>query len=269
MNKAGVELSRDDYRCFLAENQKPIDRIIAVLARKYALTSDAQQEFRAVVLLSLVEDDYRILRAFRNESSIWTYLTKVIHNVYVSDRCSRTGRWRPSAAASRIGPLGIELERLIQVEGFLLSDALETLRTKNGEIPQDSLRELGLKASLRRRRKAMSGLRPAQAVADSDPERDLLARERTCRSRDARTILKRSFVGLSDGDRRLLGMRFHRGLTVAEVARRLRLDQKKLYRRMSGALRRLRREIETAGFNRLDMLSMIDERRVDLSLDWD
>jgi hypothetical protein len=54
--------------------------------------------------LKLIENDYRILRSFEGLASLGTYLTTVIARLFLDFQIHEWGRWRPSAAATRLGP---------------------------------------------------------------------------------------------------------------------------------------------------------------------
>lgn len=80
-----------------------VDRVIAFVCRRHRLSPDEGAESAAVVRLKLVEGDYAVLRAFRGQSSIQTYLSVVIQRMVLDHRASAWGKWRPSAEARRGG----------------------------------------------------------------------------------------------------------------------------------------------------------------------
>ena len=91
------------------------------------MTPDAADEFASWARLRLFEDDCAVLRKFRGESTIRTYLTTVLVHLFLDWRNAQWGRWRPTASARRLGPLAIELERLVLRDGRDYEEAVGTL----------------------------------------------------------------------------------------------------------------------------------------------
>ncbi len=109
-----------------------IDRIITRTARRLALGRDEAEDFGSWVRLRLIEDDYRVIRGFAGRSSIATYLTAVVQNLACDYRMRHWGRWRPSAAAERLGVEAVWLEVLRERDGFSLDEAVEKLLADYG-----------------------------------------------------------------------------------------------------------------------------------------
>ena len=78
--------------------------------------------------LRFIENDYAAIRKFRGESSLGTYLTVVVAMLVRDYRVQRWGRWRPSAAARRLGDVAVRLETLVRRNGQAVHEAAETLR---------------------------------------------------------------------------------------------------------------------------------------------
>src|SRR5215211_7323506 len=93
-----------------------IQRTSAAVCRRHGLQRADAQDFTSWVTLRLVENDYAILRRFRGESALTTYLVVVVATLYREYRVKRWGRWRPSAAARRAGPVAVRLETLVHRE---------------------------------------------------------------------------------------------------------------------------------------------------------
>jgi RNA polymerase sigma factor for flagellar operon FliA len=230
-----------------------IDRIAAAMARRQGLSGDEAADMSSWIKLKLVENDYAAFRKFRGESSIGTYLTVVIAMLARDYRVQRWGRWRPSAAARRKGAIAIRLESLIHRQGYHLRQAAELLRTA-GET-QLSDREL---AAMAAQLPVREPLRPVEVGAEP------LASVATLRSADAgietesrqqeadraRRTLDRIMSELPVEDRLILRMHFWEGMSVADIARGLQLEQKPLYRRLERLLAALRQRLTQAGLTR-------------------
>jgi DNA-directed RNA polymerase specialized sigma24 family protein len=73
------------------------------LSRHSGLPEHESDELRSWALFKLVEDDYRILTSWQGRSSFPTYLNVVLVNLMRDYRTHVWGKWRPSAAARRLG----------------------------------------------------------------------------------------------------------------------------------------------------------------------
>jgi RNA polymerase sigma factor (sigma-70 family) len=243
-------LHRQDPETLLRENLPRIDAIAGALCRRHGLVGDAADDFASWVRFKLVEDDYAVLRKFRGESSLPTYLTVVLAMLFREHRVRERGRWRPSAAARREGPVAVRLETLIYRDGHSLGQAAEILRTSGEtDLPDRDIRALLARLPPRRE------LRPVPVGADplestAAPERadaGVLARETDAERRSAEAALFQALDELPAEDRVIVRMRIWEDLSVADVARGLGIPQKPLYRRLERIFGRLRAHLEGAG----------------------
>lgn len=244
------------------DNLELIERIASAISRRHGLRRDDSNDWISWVKLSLIENDYEILHKYRGESMLSTYLTVVVAMLYRDYRVQRWGRWRPSAAARRRGPVAVRLESLVYRQGYRFAEAAETLRVAGHTSLGD--RELAaLLSELPRRRP----LRPVEVPAENASEeasRDAEARpdagidDNELRSLDE--LVMRGVDLLSAEDRVILRMRFWEGASVADIARTLHLPQKPLYRRLERALATLRLYLESVGVSRAEAQELLQER---------
>ena len=237
---------------FLA-NLGAIERIIGTLAWRHGLTGDRAEDFASWAKLRLIENGYAVLRKFRGESAITTYLTVVIAMLVREYRVQHWGRWRPSAAARRRGELAVRLETLVYRDGLTLDEAAHLLRSPTGapltrrELAA-MLRELPARGRPRPVEVGAEPLTGAPAPSQAD---DLVAGAEAVEQRDAADRALRTALGrLSPEEQVILRLHYWEGLSVADVARALGLEQKPLYRRIERALATLRRHLEKCGVTR-------------------
>jgi RNA polymerase sigma factor for flagellar operon FliA len=229
-----------------------IDALSAALARRRGLVGDDAEDFAAHVRAQFVESEYAALRQFRGEAAITTYLSVVIASWLRAYMFAREGRWRPSAAAIRLGPVAVQLERLVSRGGRTGEEAIAELLA-GGDQPytERELRSMlrALPTRLPLRPQVVAGDQAADVPSPSRTEADALleAGEHDLAVARARRALEASLQTLAPEDRLLVSMRFLDGLSVADIARSLRLDQKPLYRRLERALRALRGQLEALG----------------------
>jgi RNA polymerase sigma factor (sigma-70 family) len=226
-----------------------IDRTIERVARRSRLDQSEREEFASWVKLKLIEDDYRILRAFAGRSRLSTYLQRVVQRLYLDSRVALWGKFHPSAEARRLGPTALLLERLTVRDGLLLAEAIEVLRTNHRVAESaEELRKLASALPPRQRRCFLDGTRlpdvpNGSAVTDAGLDREAEARTAAKLQRTLREARR----ALPSDDQMILSMRYDDGLTVAHISRTLGLGQKALYRRLARILKRLRRELEARG----------------------
>jgi RNA polymerase sigma-70 factor (ECF subfamily) len=67
--------------------------------RSVKLTPEDVEDVAAEILLQIVSDDYRVLRDFRRESSLATYLTVVARRICIHELNKKWGKPVPGAAA--------------------------------------------------------------------------------------------------------------------------------------------------------------------------
>jgi RNA polymerase sigma factor for flagellar operon FliA len=226
-----------------------IARLAGMLARRHRLDASEGEEFAAWATARLVEDDYAILRKFGGRSSVETYLTAVVQNLFRDYRNSRWGRWRPSAEATRLGPLAVRLEELLVRDGRPVLEAVRYLCSRDTSLDE---RELGALVKRLPRRTPIrevsldGGGDSAQEVPDPAAEEPGAAEV----VRRVQDVLGEVVASLPPEDGVIVRMRFWDGHTVADIARALHLDQKALYRRLEQLRVRLRAAMEARGIDR-------------------
>ena len=251
-----------NYEQLFLSQMEVIDRVIRFVVRRRRLTTEEAEEFQSIVRLKLIENDYEILRRFQHRSSLQTYLTVVIQRLFLDYRISLWGKWRPSAEARRSGPDAVRLEMLLVRDGLTFDEACEVLMTsRDVAVDRSELEAIAAKLPARTTRRfvgeeALEGL---PASDGGEVERAALRGERQDLAARLRAALDRAMAALDCQDRLVLQMRFEQGLTVAQIAGTMRLDQKKLYRRIDRLLRDLRRALEADGFEAGAVSSLLGE----------
>jgi RNA polymerase sigma factor for flagellar operon FliA len=257
----GPLTERAELEAAVAEHVGWIARTAAHVARRHGLNSEDAEEFGSWVRVRLVARDYEILRKFRGDSSLKTYITVVIATLFRDFRAERWGRWRPSAAARRIGPPAPRLESLVARYGYTLAAAGELLRTR-GETEMSDAELARLLSRLPRRlplRPVEVGTHalesaPAQRGADETVNAAECAR---ARSRVV-GLLTRSLDDLPVEDRAIVRMHFWEGMTVASIATSLGLDAKPLYRRLDRLKAGLRARLEANGVTAAEVRGVLE-----------
>jgi RNA polymerase sigma factor (sigma-70 family) len=238
-----------------------IDRVIGWVCARRGLRGADAEDFASTVKTRLIENDYEVLARFEGRSSLKTYLTVVINRLFLDFQVRRFGKWRSSAEARRLGPVAVRLERLLFRDGLTFDEACGVLRsdTRMSET-RDTLEALRLRLRDRPSRGTdADGDEPVSSVtgalAVERAERQALA-DRTF------SAIRRSLLRLPARDRVFLRLHVEAGLTVAQAARALGLEQKALYRRKEEILKRLRSDLEGEGIGAQDARELLS------TLDW-
>jgi RNA polymerase sigma factor (sigma-70 family) len=239
---------------FLNSQYELINQVIAFTARRHRFNASDAEEFGSLVRLKLVENDYAILRKFEKRSSLRTYLTVVIKRLCLDFRTAQWGKWRPSAEATRQGPVAVLLERLTSRDGYSFSEACELVRTKHDvDLSDSELERLWTLLPKRMPRRQVDERELTNVAADGlDAESAAMQEEDRQEASRFWQTLDRLMDALPAQDRLILKLQFEDGLTVAQISRALKLDQAQLYRRLNGRanglLATLRRQLEAEGF---------------------
>ncbi len=220
-----------------------LTRVIRDVGRQARLSPDDALDFGQTVHLKLLERNYEPVRQFSGRSSFKTYLTVVVRRMLIDWRRTQRGKWRSSAAARRLGPQAMTLERLIYRSGHTLDEAVQMMAARPGAGSTAELERLAAQIPMRWSYRTVSiEVAPVTGAADFDDpvERvdDHLA------SIALRQRLRAALDALPSADRVLLDLRYGRMLRVPAIAAALNADSKTLYRRCEQALRALRSTLQ-------------------------
>jgi RNA polymerase sigma factor for flagellar operon FliA len=255
-------LDRMDPAALFLDSLSAIEGIAASVCRMYSVWGDDADEFASWAKERLMENDYAVLRKYRGESELTTFLTVVVTRLFHAHARERMGRWRPSAAAERLGQVAKDLEVLVHRDGCRLHEAGERLRSSGRTQMSDG--ELGrLLAKL----PAREPLRPVEVGADPLEHAPGAARadERVSAAESERhraAVLSALFAAmrtLQPEERMIVRMNLADGRSVADVARALNLDQRALYRRIERLREQLRSTLESQGISRGDVRELLEE----------
>ena len=234
--------SATDCQRWLTENDRYVQHVVMRVAARHRLSTDDAEELRSIVYLKLVSDDYSVLRRFKGHSSLRTYLTVVVTRVCLDYLIARRGKWRPSAAARRAGPTAMRLEMLTVRDGWPFTQACDVLRIN--ERVTETERELEDIAAVLppRQRPRLVRMDDVDVAHPLVPPADGPMDDDAAGARMHEDLM-RAIEELPSTDRLLIRLRFEEGLTVAQIARALQMDQKALYRRFERILRQLRLQL--------------------------
>ncbi|HXT19303.1 MAG TPA: hypothetical protein VN923_01000 [Thermoanaerobaculia bacterium] len=242
-------------RELLLANLPLIRELVAFSVHRHRLPPSHFEDLEGWVRMRLIENDYAIIASWRRTSSFRTFMTVVVQRL-VLDYCNHVwGKWRPSARAVRLGPLAVALEEQLYRDGRSFDEACEELGARFGATRAELIELFG-KLPRRRRPTRLQPLDPDLAVPSSAPNPE----EWTMRRADGTAVARAVIAGIRRmpaGDRMLLLLRFTEGHSVTAIARALSMPDRRLFRRFDGIMKRLRRELREAGFDRDDVKKVL------------
>jgi RNA polymerase sigma factor (sigma-70 family) len=241
-----------------------IDAAVAHVLRRHRMSVVEREDFAAEVRLALIRYDYRILARFQGQSSLRTYLVVVIKRLFIDYRRRLWGTWRPSAVARQLGPVASRLEMLLYRDGHTLEEAIGLLQAGSTPARREELVALSDRLPLRLARRVHLRQELERPAADqASPEAALECDATAARAQE---VVAQVMASLPSEDRLILRLRFEDDVSAVDIARRLRLDQKRLYRRIERLLAAFRSGLRSRGIDWPDVRSVIERGRCHLRL---
>jgi len=235
-----------------------IDRAIGYVCLRNRVVRDEEEEFGSYVKFKLIESNYAIIRKFEGRSAFATYMTTVIQRMFFQYRVQMWGKWRPSAQARRLGDKGITLERLLTRDGYTYSEAVAVLTTAGPPVfTVEEIEALYVRLPIRQARPVLVA---AMELKNGGPsvEPVLFSSERAVTARHTAATIDAAIATMEAEDQVILRLRFWNARTIPEIGRALRLDQKKLYKRINKLLAQLKLTLEGAGVNAEAACELLD-----------
>jgi RNA polymerase sigma factor for flagellar operon FliA len=243
------------------ENLETIERIASFVAHRNHLNADETREFVQEVKVRLFDNDYAIIRKFEGRSSFSTYLTTVIARLYQQWRTELLGKWRPSAEAKRLGDKAIVLERYLTRDGYSFSEAVSILTTPaSSQYTVCELEAICVRLPPRNPRPTLVSdeMTPEGMIAvDADADDRVEMHERECVARKIAQAVDRLIAKMDPENCVILQLRFWQALTAPQIALRLQMEQKKVYKRLDKLFEAMRRELEAAGITKADIEELL------------
>lgn len=247
-----------------SEHSDTIESVLAYTRRAHRLSADDGDEFASWARLRLLEDDCAVLKKFRGLSTFKTFLVTVIQRLFLDWRIKEWGKWRPTADARRLGPVAIELERLVLRDHIEFEQAAETLVSKGTALSREECDRIWAELP-RRPGRQRTGEQALDQVASPAASRDPIAvAEQVATAGKARLALADAIPGLTPQEQLIIRLRFQDGVTVARIAQLIGEEQKPLYRRIEQILGRLRATLTAAGVTAEEVRDLLGNPVVEL-----
>ena len=237
-----------------------IGQVIQFICLRRRLRDDEAEDFSSHVHIKLLEEDSLILRKFKGSSSLKTYLVTVVNHLFQDYRIMQWGKWRPSAAAKRLGSTAELLETLMARDRYTFDQAVLAIQSNyRMDVSYEDLYKLACQLPVRIPRVMVDEERLSQAQHADRADAVLFENERRLRWKKVEEVIGVVLGDLDPEDRLILKMSFWDRFTVVQIAKTLNADQKPLYRRLKKILDGLRVEMEAAGVDAKDARDLIEE----------
>lgn len=258
-------MSSQDTTFPLAE----VDALLASICRRKRLSPEEAEDFSSWARLRLYEKRSSLFDGFEGRSSERTYLIAVLVNLLRDYRTARWGKFRPSAAAERLGTVAIRLEMLVFRDGLGFDEAARILRDNEGVgASLEELEAMYVQLPARAGRHLLGEEDLPELVAPERADGRLLHQVAETAAGRVEAALDQALRTLDRKDRLLLKLRLQDGFTVAAIARSLRRDQKSLYRRLDRLAAKLRRELAARGVGAAEVGQVLAWEAVELRVDY-
>jgi RNA polymerase sigma factor for flagellar operon FliA len=247
-----------DAEQLFREHLQVIDHIAQSICRRSGVREHEAEDFASDMRLKLCENDFAVIRKFQGKSSFTTYLTVVISKGFLDHRRRIWGKWTPSSKAKRLGPTALLLEKLVYRDGCTFDAACQILEQKHGvTVSRKELRSILAQLPRRAQRRFEGDGELDTLPADDRADASVLDTEHEKRLAAAEQALTRAIQELTEEDRAIIRMLYYEGMSVAELARGLHLEQMRLYPRVRQLLATLRKSLTSQGISP-DLLVDVD-----------
>jgi hypothetical protein len=229
----------------LIQQQRPhIEQVISDLARRNFLAPPEIDEFRAAVIRALERHDFEMLRAFDGRSTWETYLQLVISREFFLFQMDLWGQWRPSAAARRLGAAGVLLEELVIRDRMLVTEAIETMRTRHRvDLPRYRMMQMAERLRLTAVPASLSANGPSATLEPLDPR--------------VQSALRDALAALEPDDRLIAELRFRDAQPLTRIAKMMNMEVRPMQRRLDHIKRAIGASLAAQGIVREDVEALL------------
>jgi len=229
---------------------KTTERLAKTLGRRRGVSREDAEDFAQDALLKVMDNDHAVLRKFRNDSSMATYLASVVSFYFKDWTNSRWGKYRTPKPVGRLGEPAITLHRSMVRDGLSFAEACEKLRTEHRFALTDAeLAEIAAKLPIKFRHQIESADALTNVAAPDTADHIIVDQEKLALRQRIYEILQRWRAGLTEQDALIVAYWIDDGLKFVELAKLVGIPQKKVYERVDTLRKQLRRLLKDGGID--------------------
>lgn len=249
----------------LRENLPLVQRTAERVCHRAGLPREDAEDLASELTITLIENDYAVLRAWEKRSSLATYLAVIAQRLYANRRIAEAGRWHASAEARRGGDAAVLLETLVRRQGRSLDEALPIVREVDPSMTRERAEEVLARLPARAPRPRAVVIDAAEEMASTATADERAILDETVRIADrAGAVIRDLMSRLPDEDRAVIQLRYGSNVGIADIARMLRVPQRPLYRRVEALLRRFGEAFQAAGIDPRSLEDLIGSDAAEL-----
>ena len=280
----------DDYKNIISDHFEFIEKQCFKAVRlKLRENSSAENtltienealELSNQVLDTLKRDNYKVLREFKGNARLTTYITAIISHRAVDLIRKKLGRDREKERAKELGDFGLLVYQRVIKDGYPLSNVFDELRTDNRfSGSMEELEALVQKIKGKGKNPGISFSNGLESTANgsvvkkgtfigvnkdelvipdgrNDPQEIVMENQR---KRKMDEVIKNIISQLNGEEQMLLRMRFPFGeneapQSVAQISTVLGITQKGVYKRMTRLLKKCKDKLDREGVKISDLL---------------
>jgi RNA polymerase sigma factor (sigma-70 family) len=257
-----AETVENPEKLFL-EQLDTIDRVIRFACSRGGFRDDEADDFASYVKLKFIENDYAVIRKYQQRASFAAFASVVVQRFLLDYRIAQWGKWHASAEAKRIGEPAITIEAMLYRDGRSMDEVFPTLVRRWPGLTRETTNAIARRLPPRMARPRAVSLDTELPATEADALSPFAA-ERLELSQRVAWIVRDAIKDFDERDRLIFRLRFEGGMSVADVSRTLKIEQKPLYRRLQRALATLRKLLESAGVSSADAEDILTDRNSDL-----
>lgn len=249
------------------EQLETINGAIRFVCHSGGLRDQDAEDFKSIVHLKLIENDYAILGKHDPRSSFRGYIAVVVHRLLLDYRNSQWGKFHASAEAKRLGEPAITIEAMLHRDGRTIDEVLPALIRRWPELTRERVEQVEAALPMRTRRPRAVEIDLAADTVGADEvtvEDAAFEADRQELANRIAAIMRETTKELDERDRLIFRLHFDGGMSVADISRLLRVEQKPLYRRLKRAVAKTRARLERAGISAEEANEVLSARGVDL-----
>lgn len=206
------------------------------------------------VLDRLKEDNFRVLKDFKNRSKLTTYITTIIVHLIIDIKRKIAGRNRATERARAIGPLGEKLYDLVFIKGYPLEEAFSFLKKTDGIT--EGLEEIEIMIEKIKGRASVH-IHPGASIEKDTPETALDGKQREALTKN---VLNEVLAELGNEEKLIMRMRFplsedEEPKSLSEIARMLGVSEKAVDSRIRRVLSKCKEMMLKHGLSISDLIA--------------
>jgi RNA polymerase sigma factor for flagellar operon FliA len=233
-------VSEQNWEQVLVDLLPTVQAAVRSFGRRRNLSAEDQDDLQGDIYEKLVTDDYHALRNFEGRSSMKTYLTTLVTRLAVDRQRQQEGRWRPSAAAKRLGEHAVAIDELITRRNYPIHEVWHIMKNRPGFTLTESETE-ALCEQLPRRAERFKQVNfkrdemdeqglDIDSVTDKrpDPETEYIMKQSGDTQKQARQLLAKFSTSLTSREQLVLRMSYEDDLKLSEMVRQLGMTRHKI-----------------------------------------